>query len=187
MRYHQNHRFSVFHISLMQSIFKEKTEHTLKMFRIFALIDQTTVTAKFNKLTIAWKCSCSCLLLFLSVYEIDPMLQDKFDGWGEAYYESGSAYVGYWQLGKRHGYGKFKVFHKGGSYKELYSGKVFVTPLPLFIKFLLHRTLWIINQQSISILKAPQWNSLISNTPSVQWNFGVKVYEIYLFFYVYIL
>ena len=34
--------------------------------------------------------------------------------------------------------------------------------------------------------KNPHWNCLILNTPSVQWNFGVEVYEIDLFFYVYI-
>ena len=60
----------------------------------------------------------------------------------------------------------------------------FPTPLQFFIQFLLHRTLWIISKQSISTLKVPIWNSLILSTPSVPWNFGLKVYDIDLFFYV---
>ena len=49
--------------------------------------------------------------------------QDKFDGWGEAFYENGSIYVGFWQLGKKHGYGKMKAVDKAGNFKEIYSGK----------------------------------------------------------------
>ena len=40
-----------------------------------------------------------------------------------------------------------------------------VTPLPIFLQFLLHRTLWTISKQNISILKVLHWNRLISNTP----------------------
>ena len=38
----------------------------------------------------------------------------------------------------------------------------------------------------VTIVEPLHWNSLISNTPCVQWNFGVKVYEIDLFFYVHV-
>ncbi len=50
--------------------------------------------------------------------------QDKFDGWGEAFYDNGSVYVGYWQLGKKHGYGKMKVIDHSGNLKEIYSGNL---------------------------------------------------------------
>jgi hypothetical protein len=49
--------------------------------------------------------------------------QDKFDGWGEAFYESGALYVGNWQLGKKHGFGKsLKVYQGSGMCSEMYTG-----------------------------------------------------------------
>ena len=61
-----------------------------------------------------------------------------------------------------------------------------VTPLPLFIEFHFHRTLWIVVTKSISILKVSFWNN---STESVQWNFDVKVYELtpsFMFPFIYI-
>ena len=51
-------------------------------------------------------------------------------------------------------------------------GCIQVTPFPLFKEFSFQRTQWITSKWSISKLKVPYWNSLISNSPSMQQNFN---------------
>lgn len=59
------------------------------------------------------------------------MRQNLFDGWGEARYSNGNVYTGYWQLGKRHGYGDLKSVDSNGDVIRIYSGNL----LPMiFIK-----------------------------------------------------
>ena len=57
------------------------------------------------------------------------LLQDKYDGWGEAFYLNGSVYVGCWQLGKRTGFGISKHFRSNGDCKEIYTGKYLPIPI----------------------------------------------------------
>lgn len=51
------------------------------------------------------------------------MKSDKFDGWGEAHYKNKDIYVGYWQAGRRHGYGEHRAVGQDGSLKEIFAGK----------------------------------------------------------------
>ena len=64
-------------------------------------------------------------------------------------------------------------------------GTIYVTPLPLFIELTLHKSPMNNWQVEYFYIKGSFWNSLISNVPNVQQNFGVKVYEIESFFYVF--
>ena len=61
------------------------------------------------------------------------LLQDKYDGWGEAFYLNGSVYVGCWQLGKRTGFGISKHFRSNGDCKEIYTGKYLPIPSGLWV------------------------------------------------------
>merc|ERR1711981_1418233 len=38
------------------------------------------------------------------------VLNDLYDGWGEARHRNGSTYHGYWNEGKRHGHGEAKTY-----------------------------------------------------------------------------
>ena len=53
------------------------------------------------------------------------VINDRFDGWGEAYYTNGDIFTGYWAEGKKDGYGEFKMSKPYNQCRqEIYAGNI---------------------------------------------------------------